>query len=177
MEFLTWALVRISSFSCCDMKARWQWVGSGLRDLVMKCHTYWTLRMWMPGWMRDAPEDSGWTRIQEIIRICVFGSFSHYCKGKDSWHSLGLRNQHNDEGHQGPLLCMLWAKRVASVVSFGSLDWLLTPRLLCPHLPGDNVSNTGSCPRENDARYKRPSEVKVPCSPSKSVKLKHLTKI
>ena len=52
----------------------------------------------------------------------------------------------------------------ARVASSGSLDSLLTPRLLCSHLPGDNVSNTGSCPKETDASYKRPSEVKVPVS-------------
>lgn len=176
MEFLTWALVRISSFSCCDVKARWQWA-QGLG-------TWW----WnvIPPGHSECGCRGGWGMLLKIVvgseskklleSVCL-EVFPTTCKGKDSWHSLGLRNQHTDEGHQGPLLCMLWAKRVASVVSFGSLDCLLTPRLLCPHLPGDNVSNTGSCPRENDARYKRPSEVKVPCSPSKSVKLKHLTKM
>lgn len=66
---------------------------------------------------------------------------------------------------------------VVCVVSPGPASSVLPQGPLCPHLPRGNISNIGSSPKETDARYEQPSEIKVPVFSQKGMKLKCFIKL
>lgn len=155
------------------MKAQGQWARAEPRDLVRSV-SY--LQDTQNNDTRD--EERGSWKLsaseprKQLESVFVWKFFPTTCKDKDGWQSWARAHNHVTEaGIMGACSVPCSGPGISFSQSCLVPMTVLLWELLCLHLSGDNISNTGSGPKETEARHKWSSEIKVTDFPQKGVKM------